>query len=83
MGRNYYSPETRDRVVRLARMEVAGDERSETRRFAAVAQKFGMTTETVLDGTYIRTLTLRDVGGARIGLPFRCLRCPRTGSTRG
>jgi hypothetical protein len=34
------------------------------------------TTETVLDGTYIRTLTLRDVGGARIGLPFRCLRCP-------
>jgi len=34
------------------------------------------TTETVLDGTYMRTLTLRDVGGARIGLPFRCLRCP-------
>jgi hypothetical protein len=32
--------------------------------------------ETVLDGTYLRTLTLRDVGGARIGLPFRCLRCP-------
>lgn len=33
-------------------------------------------TPTVLDGTYIRTLTLRDVGGARIGLPGRCLRCP-------
>ncbi|MGA9160227.1 MAG: hypothetical protein WB297_05105 [Actinomycetota bacterium] len=33
-------------------------------------------TRTVLDGTYLRTLTLRDVGGARIGLPFRCLRCP-------
>ena len=31
---------------------------------------------TVLDGTFMRTLTLRDVGGARIGLPFRCLRCP-------
>ncbi len=30
----------------------------------------------VLDGTYLRTLTLRDVGGARIGLPYRCLRCP-------
>ncbi len=29
-----------------------------------------------LDGTYLRTLTLRDVGGARIGLPYRCLRCP-------
>jgi hypothetical protein len=34
------------------------------------------TTETLLDGTYMRILTLRDVGGARIGLPFRCLRCP-------
>ena len=34
------------------------------------------TTETVLDGTYMRILTLQDVGGARIGLPFRCLRCP-------
>ena len=33
-------------------------------------------TTTVLDGTYLRVLTLRDVGGARIGLPFRCLRCP-------
>ena len=33
-------------------------------------------TRTVLDGTYMRVLTLRDVGGARIGLPFRCLRCP-------
>jgi hypothetical protein len=33
-------------------------------------------TETELDGTYLRTLTLRDVGGARIGLPFRCLRRP-------
>jgi len=31
---------------------------------------------TVLDGTYLRTLTLRDVGGARVGLPYRCLRCP-------
>jgi hypothetical protein len=33
-------------------------------------------TATVLDGTWMRILTLRDVGGARIGLPFRCLRCP-------
>jgi hypothetical protein len=33
-------------------------------------------TRTELDGTYMRILTLRDVGGARIGLPFRCLRCP-------
>ena len=40
-------------------------------------------TRTVLDGTYLRVLTLRDVGGARIGLPFRCLRCRPTGSTPG
>jgi hypothetical protein len=33
-------------------------------------------TRTELDGTYMRILTLRDVGGARVGLPFRCLRCP-------
>ncbi|HEX6230900.1 MAG TPA: hypothetical protein VF029_04250 [Actinomycetota bacterium] len=33
-------------------------------------------TETAIDGTYLRTLTLREVGGARIGLPYRCLRCP-------
>ena len=31
---------------------------------------------TSIDGTYMRTMTLRDVGGARVGLPFRCLRCP-------
>lgn len=31
---------------------------------------------TEIDGTYLRTLTLRDVGGARIGLPYRCFRCP-------
>ncbi|MGH2637335.1 MAG: hypothetical protein ACRDHU_14480 [Actinomycetota bacterium] len=33
-------------------------------------------TASALDGTYLRTMTLRDVGGARVGLPFRCLRCP-------
>jgi hypothetical protein len=31
---------------------------------------------TAIDGTYLRTMTLHDVGGARVGLPFRCLRCP-------
>jgi len=31
---------------------------------------------TAIDGTYMRTMTLGDVGGARVGLPFRCLRCP-------
>jgi hypothetical protein len=31
---------------------------------------------TELDGTYLRTISLREVGGARIGLPYRCFRCP-------
>jgi len=31
---------------------------------------------TPIDGTYLRTLRLGEVGGARIGLPYRCLRCP-------
>lgn len=31
---------------------------------------------TTIDGTYLRSMTLRDVGGARVGLPYRCLRCP-------
>jgi len=30
----------------------------------------------VLDGTYLRTISLREVGGARYGLPVRCIRCP-------
>ena len=47
MVRRYYSPETRERVVRLARMQVAGDGRSEWRRFSDVAKQFGMTPETV------------------------------------
>ena len=28
-----------------------------------------------LDGTYLRTLTLRELGGARIAMPYRCVRC--------
>jgi hypothetical protein len=32
--------------------------------------------ETPLDGTYMRTLTLAELGGSRIALPYRCLRCP-------
>jgi hypothetical protein len=30
----------------------------------------------VLDGTYLRTIDLDQIGGARIGLPYRCFRCP-------
>ena len=32
--------------------------------------------ETPIDGTYLRTVDLDEVGGARIGLPYRCFRCP-------
>ena len=32
-------------------------------------------TDSVLDGTYLRTLTLGELGGARIAMPYRCLRC--------
>jgi hypothetical protein len=31
---------------------------------------------TSIDGTYLRTLTLGEMGGARRALPYRCLRCP-------
>jgi len=30
---------------------------------------------TPIDGTYLRVLTIDDVGGALVGLPYRCLRC--------
>jgi hypothetical protein len=32
--------------------------------------------DTPIDGTYLRTVDLSQVGGARIGLPYRCFRCP-------
>jgi hypothetical protein len=30
---------------------------------------------TPVDGTYLRVLTIDEVGGALVGLPYRCLRC--------
>lgn len=47
VGRRYFSAELRERVVRLARLRVDGDDRSETQRFEAVAQQFGVTRESV------------------------------------
>jgi len=29
-----------------------------------------------IDGTYLRTVDLAQIGGARVGLPYRCFRCP-------
>jgi hypothetical protein len=31
---------------------------------------------TSIDGTYLRTLTFEELGGARRSIPLRCLRCP-------
>ena len=47
MGRRILSAEMRERVVRLARYPVEGDDRSETQRFEQVAQKFGISRQTV------------------------------------
>lgn len=30
---------------------------------------------TAIDGTYVRIMSLQDVGGPVVGLPYRCLRC--------
>ena len=30
---------------------------------------------TAIDGTYVRIMSLHDVGGPVVGLPYRCLRC--------
>jgi transposase len=52
-------------VVRLARLRVDGDERSEKRRFRDVAAKFGMTPETVRN--WVRQAEIDE--GLREGIP--------------
>jgi transposase len=61
----YFSPETRQRVVRLVRQPVAGDDRSEWARIGAVAKQFGMTPETVRG--WVRQAQVND--GEREGVP--------------
>jgi transposase len=61
----YFSPETRERVVRLVRLQVAGDDRSEWQRMCAVAEQFGMTPETVRK--WVRQAQVDD--GERDGVP--------------
>ena len=65
MARFDFSPETRERVVRLARLRVEGDARSETKRFADVAEKFGMSVQTVRN--WVRQAEIDE--GLREGVP--------------
>ena len=65
MGRRNLSPETRERIVRLARLRVEGDDRSETQRFAAVAEQYGLTRETVRN--WVRRAEID--AGEREGVP--------------
>jgi transposase len=41
------NPEQRERIVRVARLRVPGDDRSEWQRFAEVASQFGVSQESV------------------------------------
>jgi transposase len=60
-----YSPETRARAVRLVRLQVPGDERSEWARMCAVAEQLGMTPEVVR--RWVRQAQIDD--GEREGVP--------------
>jgi transposase len=55
----------RERVVRLARYPVKGDDRSETRRFEQVAQQFGISVQTVRN--WVRQVEIDE--GLREGVP--------------
>lgn len=60
-----YSDQTRERAVRLLRERVEGDERTDRQRMNSVAEKMGMTTETLR-----RWLRQAEVdAGEREGMP--------------
>ena len=65
MARRTFSPEFKDRVIRLARLQVAGDDRSETRRFTDVAAQFKIAPKTVW--TWVRQAEIDE--GLREGTP--------------
>ena len=64
MGK-YYSPETKQRAVRLVRERLDGDDRSEWQRICSVAEQFGMTPEAVRH--WVRQAQVDD--GEREGVP--------------
>jgi transposase len=66
MGRRKLSAEARERVVRLARSRVAGDDRSETQRFADVAGQYGLSPQTVRN--WVRQAEIE--AGERQGVPL-------------
>ena len=65
MAHRYYSPETRERAVRLAREKVDGDTRSEWQRICTVAKQLGMSAETLR--LWVRQAQVND--GEREGVP--------------
>jgi transposase len=65
VSRRTFSPETKARVVRLARLRVEGDDRSKTRRFAEVARQFGISVATV--SNWVRQAEID--AGEREGVP--------------
>jgi transposase-like protein len=65
MARKTFSPETKAKAVRLARLRVEGDDRSNTARYAEVAKQFGVTTETV--ARWVRQAEIDE--GLREGVP--------------
>lgn len=64
MGK-HYSPETRERAVRLVREKIDGDDRSEWQRICTVAKNLGMTQEAVR--RWVRQAQIDD--GEREGVP--------------
>ena len=65
VAHRYYSPETRERAVRLAREKVDGDTRSEWQRICTVAKQLGMSAETLR--LWVRQAQVND--GEREGVP--------------
>ena len=65
MSRRTFSPETRAKVVRLARLRVEGDDRSDTARYAEVAKQFGISASTVTN--WVRQAEVDE--GLRNGTP--------------
>jgi transposase len=65
VSRRTFSPETRAKVVRLARLRVEGDDRSDTARYKEVAKQFGITVSTV--SNWVRQAEVDE--GLREGTP--------------